>query len=131
MRLLLLLAALLLTSDSFAGAQLRARHIEQVPIRGSAHIPVHVYGPERAKSVVVVYPGGGGELVRQLEANGFPAHLVPPLTRAGYAVMLVDRPSDTVALWGKRLSPGHRDELRAVLRYARGAGHERVWVLGH
>jgi pimeloyl-ACP methyl ester carboxylesterase len=126
----------LLVASLCAAATVRAQEAVDIASRPGVTQRVLVLAPKAPEAVVLLIPGGGGNI--GLAADGRPERGGNFLVRSrqrfadqGLATLVLDVPSDRTDLNGSfRESREHAEDIAAVVRWAREKFDKPVWLVG-
>ena len=131
----LLFAAALWAFTTGAAAQVGTRVVD-IPARPGVTQRFIYLTPSKPKAAVILYAGGhGGLKISDSGKFGWGGGNFLVRSRAlfaeqGFAVAVVDAPSDRDNLNAFRQTPQHIDDARAVIAWLREQTHAPVWLIG-
>jgi pimeloyl-ACP methyl ester carboxylesterase len=118
-----------------AASQVRTRVVD-IPTRPGVTQRFLYLAPEQPKAAVVIYAGGHGGLrifpsgKFGWGAGNFLVRSRALFTEQGFAVAVVDSPSDRPDLNRFRQTPQHAEDARAVIAWLREQTAAPVWLVG-
>jgi hypothetical protein len=123
--------------DDSARASLEAHdHVVRVPTRKGVEVPVLVRDADKPKGIVLLYPGGGGQLGLTDAglahgADNFTVRTRGLFANAGFVAIVVDAPSDhRESLSAYRISADAADDTAKLAAWASAKWHAPVWLVG-